>query len=256
MVCRAGLLPALFGADCVSTMSEVVIYHAYNLHGQARSYKIASGLSLRFADLSVKLAKVLAILGVFFLLISYAPSVWFWVRSAGSETASQLIVQTAEKQSANSVVPVVNKNLEYQPPFDPTLTSEPRLKILSIGVDTVLQEATYDNYEEALKNGVWRVPDFGTPADRIKPTILAAHRFGYIYWSNLYRRQNSFYNLPKLVVGDTIEIDWRQRKYVYEIYGESKGEAISDYSADLILYTCEDLTGPVRIFKYARLMTI
>jgi sortase (surface protein transpeptidase) len=115
---------------------------------------------------------------------------------------------------------------------------------------------SYENYEEALKVGVWRVPDFGTPYERKAPVILAAHRYGYLRWSVPYRLKNSFYNLPKVKVGDTVEIIWRQRKYIYEVYAEGKGEEITDYSADLILYTCEDLTSPVRIFKYARLIRV
>jgi len=37
---------------------------------------------------------------------------------------------------------------------------------------------------------------------------------------------------------------------------EEKGEEITDYSADLILYTCEDLSSPIKIIKYARLLEI
>jgi sortase (surface protein transpeptidase) len=55
-------------------------------------------------------------------------------------------------------------------------------------------------------------------------------------------------------VGDTVEIDWKQRKYTYEVYATDKGTEIADYSADLILYTCESLTGDARVFVYARLI--
>ncbi|HLE49636.1 MAG TPA: sortase, partial [Patescibacteria group bacterium] len=133
---------------------------------------------------------------------------------------------------------------------------------------------------EILKTGVWRVPDFGTPEDdgpsepvergadsQIGPSelvergadsqiglpiILAAHRFGYVTWTNSFRTLNSFYSLPKLKVGDRVEIVWNQRKYVYEIYKEETGTAITDYTADLILYTCDLWNSPTRIFKYAR----
>jgi sortase (surface protein transpeptidase) len=104
--------------------------------------------------------------------------------------------------------------------------------------------------------GVWRVQDYGSPYDRTNPTILVAHRFGYLKWSNQYRHENSFYNLPKLEAGDRLEIVWRQRKYIYEIYASSEGTDIADYSANLILYTCKDLTGDIKIFKYARLLEI
>ena len=85
---------------------------------------------------------------------------------------------------------------------------------------------------------------------------MAAHRFGYLKWSDSYRRQNSFYNLPKLKKGDVVRIIWKQRKYVYEIYGLEEGEEILDYSADLILYTCKFLDSSVRIFRYGRLLEV
>jgi sortase (surface protein transpeptidase) len=86
------------------------------------------------------------------------------------------------------------------------------------------------------------------------PIILAAHRYGYLAWTDLFRRQNSFYNLPKIKVGDTVEIDWGQRKYTYGVYTTEEGTQITDYSADLILYTCESLTGDERFFVYAHLI--
>jgi len=205
-------------------------------------------------DLLLRLSKIFAVVGIALVLYSFGPSAFFWVKS-GLRTSTAIFRLTGSEieSLATNRQPLVT---EYNPRFDPALPKEARLKITSIGVDTALQEATYDNYEEALKNGVWRVSDFGAPSNDGKPTILAAHRFGYLAWSNVFRRKNSFFNLPKLKVGDTVEIVWRQRKYVYEIYAEGKGEEISDYTADLILYTCETLTGPERIFKYARLLKV
>lgn len=191
----------------------------------------------------VKIARMLAILGALFLLISFSPSIWYAVKARGTEAVTKALAKSVTEE-------------DYQPRVDPSLPLENRLKITSIGVDAQIQEATSDNYEEALKNGVWRVSDFGTPYVRNKPTIIVAHRFGYLKWSNLFRRKNSFYNLPELKEGEVVEIIWRQRKYVYAIYGESEGAEIEDYSADLILYTCESLNSPVRIFKYARLLKI
>lgn len=233
---------------------EVIIYHAYNFE-EAGSRTVHPAFAVRSSGLLAKIAIVFALIGLIFLFISYAPAVWFAVSSAGEEPTAKILAETAQ-HTIGANVQQFSRNLDYQPRLDTGLPEEPILKIISIGVDTTLQEAPYDNYEQALKKGVWRVPDFGTPAGREKPTILAAHRFGYLAWSNQFRRENSFYNLPKLSVGSVVEIDWKQRKYLYEVYGESRGNAIEDYSADLILYTCEDLTGPIRIFKYAKLMAI
>jgi sortase (surface protein transpeptidase) len=84
--------------------------------------------------------------------------------------------------------------------------------------------------------------------------ILAAHRFGYLTWTNAYRFKNSFYKLPELEPGDKAIVIWGQRKYTYEIYDGEESEEISQYGADLILYTCKFLESNVRIFRYGRLV--
>jgi len=199
-------------------------------------------------------AKVKAAIGVVLLLISFAPSIWNTVKTHGVEVVSKILAKSVVNDFDELTSTV--SNIGYQPRFDASLPLENRIRIPSIGVDTGIQESTAEYYEEALKKGVWRVSDFGTPYTRSKPTIMAAHRFGYLAWTNIFRRENSFFNLPKLKEGDIVEIIWRQRKYVYEIYSTKKNEEISDYSADLILYTCEALSSPIRIYKYARLLEI
>lgn len=195
------------------------------------------------------------ILGIIFLFLSFAPSFWYFATSKVDDYSAALLATVSNNENEKEESPIVQIP-EWQPVFDPKLGRETTLKIPEIKVDTVINEKTYQNYEDALRLGVWRVPDFGSPVDRSKPMILAAHRFGYLEWSNLYRRKNSFFNLPKLKNGDLIEIVYKQRKYIYEVYDESRGEEITDYSANLILYTCETLNSKVRIFKYARLLQI
>jgi sortase (surface protein transpeptidase) len=203
----------------------------------------------------LKLTKVFFVLGVIFLFLSFAPSIWYSITSKVDDYSISILNTVSGKSEVDKEKPTVQIP-NWQPAFNSALTRETTLKIPSIGVDTKVNERTYQDYEEALKLGVWRVPDFGTPLDRSKPVILAAHRFGYLAWTNLYRRKNSFYNLPKLKTGDLIEVVYKQRKYTYEVYGEARGEEITDYSANLILYTCETLNSKVRIFKYARLLQI
>lgn len=201
------------------------------------------------------LTKISISLALLFLFLSFAPSIWYSLSSKVDEYSVALLETVSGKE--NGVKTSTKDNdLNWQPPFYSNLTRDTLLTIPSIGVNTVVNESTYETYEEALRKGVWRVPDFGTPFDRSKPTILAAHRFGYLVWTNKFRRENSFFNLPKLKVGELVQITHKQRKYIYEVYGESRGEEISDYSANLILYTCETLNSKVRIFKYARLLRI
>jgi sortase (surface protein transpeptidase) len=197
----------------------------------------------KVSKLFFKSSLIFAIVGLVLILIFYIPRLLAWGKNFK-------ISSNEIKQLENSK----NTQVVYEPVFDPSLPKTNHLVIPSIGVDTNIQEATLDNYEEALRNGVWRVSDFGQPGDNIEPIILAAHRFGYLAWTNTYRHMNSFYNLPKVKVGDIIEIDWRQRKYSYEVYALGKGTEITDYFANLILYTCETLTGEERIFVYAKLI--
>jgi sortase (surface protein transpeptidase) len=232
-------------------MSDYKLENWYKTSG--RSYRDSIQADVALSRLLQKTAKILLIVGIILGIAGLAPGVLYSVNPDATRKISELIKSTAKEQV--ETVPV-SEEPSYQPAFNPNLTQENRLTIGSVKIDTGINEADWENYEEALKIGVWRVPDFGTPYGRSKPTILAAHRFGYLKWSVPYRLKNSFYNLPKTKVGDTIEIIWKQRKYVYEIYKEEEGEEITDYTAELILYTCESLNSPIRIFRYARLLEI
>ena len=203
----------------------------------------------------LRATKLFALLGIVFLILSFAPSIWYTLGASVDNFSVAILETVSGKEKRVDQIPAVQIP-DWQPAFNSKLSRNTTLKISEIGVDTTVNEKTYQNYEDALRLGVWRVPDFGTPADRSKPVILAAHRFGYLAWTNTYRRKNSFYNLPKLQKGDLVEITYKQRKYVYEIYSESRGDEITDYSANLILYTCETLNSKIRIFKYARLLQI
>ena len=215
------------------------------------------GLRSRAANVLTKVSKWILIAGVILLGIAYIPSLWYATDPARIANTSALIGETAkDAQAESSAKHKTEPKIIYQPGLNPALPMESSIKIASVGISTGINEATNENYEEALRVGVWRVPEFGTPYDRELPVILAAHRFGYLNWSVPYRLKNSFYNLPKIKVGDTVEINWKQRKYVYEIYAEESGNEITDYSADLVLYTCESLNSPVRIIKYAKLLEI
>ncbi len=142
------------------------------------------------------------------------------------------------------------------PPLNPSLPTQNGLLIDKIGVKGEIHEG--EDWEKILKTGIWRVPNFATPSTiydlqstKPLPIILAAHRWGYLEWSASFRKLNSFYNLPKLVEGDKIELIWEQRKYKYVVKAVSTGTEITDYSHDLILYTCQLWNSPVRFFVYA-----
>lgn len=197
-----------------------------------------------------RIPKILLSIGLAMLIFYFTP-----VAINSVVKGNENIVLDAESERIMQALQE-NKRENYVPVLDDSLPLGSYIKIPSIGVDTSIYEESLENHEEALKKGAWRVPDYSTPDRQGIPMILAAHRFGYISWSNLFRRQHSFYNLPKLSTGDTVEIIWNQRKYIYAIYAESEGKEISDYSADLILYTCVDLSSDVRIFRYAKLLKV
>lgn len=184
---------------------------------------------------------------VSFLLLSGYPvfqTIYYRVRPETSRELAQSLrdLKVERKKDLRSV------NL---PELDVSKSGGQYLSIPAIGVDAVIWEAETESYEKALRRGVWRVPEMPIPTLG-GPVILAAHRFGYLEWTNEFRKKNSFFSLPKLQPGERIEILWEQRLFKYEVERVVEGEEIDDYSADLILYTCKFLKSPVRIFVYAK----
>jgi LPXTG-site transpeptidase (sortase) family protein len=123
------------------------------------------------------------------------------------------------------------------------------LRIPKIGVRTpVLESDSLDILNK--KEGVWH--QSGTlNADNF---VLAGHR-----WKYLPPNTSTFYNLNKLVAGDTIVIDWFQRRYIYTV---KQVLTVSQDRTDLIqptaeprvtLYTCNDKKESERIVVIADL---
>lgn len=192
---------------------------------------------------------------VSFLVASGVPVlqyVWYRLNPETSVRLAQVLKEAVEGKSvqAQGSQGVIKKEL---PPVDESLPLGQYVSIPKIGVDAVIWESPLAEYEEALRRGVWRVPDMGTPLAG-RPIILAAHRFGYLAWTDEFRKKSSFYNLPKLSAGDEIVIVWEQRRFVYKVGRVVEGEQIDSYDEDLILYTCKFLVSPVRIFVYADLV--
>jgi|GEM_PF-781551 len=143
--------------------------------------------------------------------------------------------------------------VKYLPVYDETLPEGNWLVIPRIGVRSELQKNP--DFEKSLERGLWQVPDFGDPGSTDLPMIVAGHRYGWDWWwKSDYWKYNSFYLLPSLQVGDRVEVISDHRKWLYEVYASEEGEQISDYSGDLILYTCKYLNSPARFFRYARLV--
>jgi LPXTG-site transpeptidase (sortase) family protein len=222
-----------------------------------------STLALIFAGMAIVLW------GIFALVSSYPvlAYLYYTVRPATSELLSQGLMETGKVLSDSAIRQTGNSAQASEPVQDGSgnqvdvgkdvsLPEGHYVAIPAIGVDTIIWEGSSEDYEQALRRGVWRVPDFSSPVEQLtgRPIILAAHRFGYLDWTQEYRQKNSFYDLPKLKPGDVIELTWDQHRYRYTVTGVEEGTAIRDYSSDLILYTCKFLVSPVRIFAYAKLV--
>ncbi len=216
-----------------------------------------STLAAIFAGMAFTLWAVFAILSSYpvglYLYYTVLPKTSEVLGKALQETSKSITSQA----KANVVIPTETVST-VEISRDVSLPEGHYLSIPKIGVDTIIWEGESDNYDKALKKGVWRVNDFATPDMETpgsgKPVILAAHRFGYIEWTQEYRLKNSFYKLPDLKPGDEVEIVWNQHRYKYQVTKLEEGEKITDYSSDLILYTCKYLVSPIRIFVYAKLM--
>jgi hypothetical protein len=194
---------------------------------------------------------IISLIGISIFIL---PNIYFLMNSP------QTVVQTP----TNDGTPIGGKFTEgvknrtvthesTQPPVDPALPQGDWVIIPRIGVRTQLEET--DDQQKALEKGIWRIPGYGQPGQVGSPLILASHRFGYTWWwQNNYWKYNSFHLLPQTEPGDIVEIISGQRKYSYEIYAGEEGKEITDYNADLILYTCKFLNSPVRYFRYARLI--
>lgn len=180
--------------------------------------------------------------------ITFYPQLWYSLSKTATETEAatiqeQLIEIEMYEPEEESKEPGITL-----PPVDTSLPKENLLRIASIGVDSEISQE--QDPDKGLDKGIWIVPDFGTPEINDLPIIIAAHRFGYVYWSSDFRQKSSFYNLPKLKVGDRVQIIWNQRGYEFEVYKAEDNTQITDYEADLILYTCRMYNSPVRVFRY------
>ena len=201
-----------------------------------------------------KLSNTYTILGFSFLVIALVviaiPISPYILYRLNPDFTDQEIDSISQKLSESPIIPaeVEEKDISL-PDFDPSLPETPFIKIPSIEVYSPIGESAVP--EESLRKGAWMASDYGTPEENNLPVILAAHRFGYVYWERSQRDTLSFYNLPKTNIGDSIEIIWNQRRYIYTIYAEDDSTFVKDYDADLIIYTCKYFNSPQRIFRYA-----
>jgi len=183
------------------------------------------------------------------IMVPIWPYIWYRINPKESDKDIEKIVKEIIPPQKEIKEEKKDEERSNIPPLDGSLPEGLFVIIPKIGVESPI--STSKDYNDGLKNGTWIVSNYGTPEKTELPIILAAHRFGYSYWGKEKRDKISYYNLPKTGDGDEIHIYWNQRKYKYRIYKAEESTYISDYSADLILYTCKFFNSPIRIFRYA-----
>ncbi len=188
------------------------------------------------------------LLTVAFILVAIPVWPYIWYRINPDETEKDT-AKIVKEISAEQIEKKESSNLNRIPELNSSLPEGKFVIVPKISVESPISVSK--DYNEGLKQGSWIVADYGTPENPELPIILAAHRFGYTSWSIEKRNKISYYNLPDTADGDEISIYWNQREYKYRIYKSEESTYISDYSADLILYTCKFFNSPVRIFRYA-----
>lgn len=114
------------------------------------------------------------------------------------------------------------------------------LYIPSIDLATSIQEL---EKIEDLHFGSWRRPNTSNP-ELGGNTVIVAHR----YTDKGGRAENTFYNLPKVEIGEHIYTFWNNKKYTYKVYDikvvESNDETVEKATTTaniLTLYTCTPL---------------
>lgn len=207
----------------------------------------------KISNIYVILGLVLIVLSIVFIAIPIAPYVAYRINPGFSEGEIENISAELFEEPLEDLVEKETKEepeRKVLPPLDTTLPDEAYVVIPKIDVFSPIGES--EDPEITLREGTWMASDYGRPPNNDLPIILAAHRFGYVYWDRETRNRLSFYNLPRTRVGDKIKIIWEQREYEYEIYAEDDSTYVKDYTADLIIYTCKYFNSPQRIFRYAK----
>lgn len=191
-----------------------------------QALEVKSSTKPKFGWLKVGSLTAVAVVAAVVLVYPHLPRVQY-------ELSQSLMGQgTSEAQAAYEQKPIADTN---------------RLYIPKIGVETaILEGKTLDVLNR--QEGVWH--QTGTLAN--DNFVLAGHRFKY-----LPPNTSTFYNLDKLSVGDTIMVDWYQRRYLYKVtqrftVAQNRVDLLAQTpSPQLTLYTCSDESEKERVVVVA-----
>ncbi len=133
-----------------------------------------------------------------------------------------------------------------------TVNNQDLLQIPSISFASGILEGS--DAKIINKGGAWRRPNSSTPV-KGGNTVFVAHRYipGYT--------NQSFYNLPKIKIGDKFSVFWEQKEYIYETFDirevlPTATEVEANTKESIItLYTCTPLwTSDKRLVVRAKLI--
>lgn len=169
-------------------------------------------------------------LAVYILVIPFLPEITFalkgFTNAQVAEEGSTVAQSKAETQNENNS------------------GSANRVIIPKIGVDSQILQG---DSALLLDKGIWHRPNTTTP-DMGGNMVLVGHRF--LYTSG----PDTFYHLPKMQVGDTVEVTWNNENYTYEVFETltvtAQTVSIEENTDEdiLTLYTCTPLWNPTHRF--------
>jgi LPXTG-site transpeptidase (sortase) family protein len=199
-----------------------------------------------FANVNIVIGVALMAIPFGYVFLINTPEIWYRINPGAIEDEIRTLAANPFADTlTNRFVP---DNFVIQPERDDSLPQGRSVTIAKIGVDTSIREGK--NGPAVLSQGVWLMPDLGTPNNNDRPVILAAHRWGPTGITSEYRNKNMFFNLPKLEVGDKIIVNWDQRQYVYQVNKTEVANNVNQLS-DLILITCQYYSSEERIIVFA-----
>ena len=134
-------------------------------------------MNKKFLKTLSKIYLVFGIILIFFafsiIAITFYPQIWYSVSDTATETEAATIqeqlTEIEEYEQEETKEPETTL-----PPLDTSLPKENILRITTIGVDSEISQE--QNADKGLEEGIWIVPDFGTPEINDLPIIIAAIR--------------------------------------------------------------------------------
>lgn len=149
---------------------------------------------------------------------------------------SPMVVLESEKKAVQEIIKTAS----------PSQFSN-RVYIEKIGVNVSLENVGQNQDLALLKGAAHRLPENGDPIQGGNFVVIA-HRFSMGLTPQQTREKSPFFHIDRVVVGDTIHVDYQGKRYAYEVVEKKRvsptAVEIEQRTTDprLTLYTC-DITG-------------